>query len=163
MAKKRSKLRLKSAKSKVLKALDTIIRFNNSEQTDDILSVTDIYQVDASTNTVRFTLEFNTIGVAATTDAFLEDIHAGKVRLVDKGKDSLRDISIGKNKEISGKFLQIDSIVTATPVTPLPTDLKVNFSIIGGVSNRTYTIPPARFKDVGDSFIIDIQIFFYSL
>lgn len=161
MAKKN--VRTKANKIKLTKALQTIRSFSSEESSLNGVTLTDLYQVNNSSNDVSFALDFKNFGVAATTDAVLHDVNGSDTSLVNKATGSISNKVVGTNSGVDGKFLNITSAVTASSQTPVPVDLKVEFSISGGVAPRTYIITSATFNSVGDTIIIDISIFFFHL
>ena len=157
----------KATKLKMIKAAQTLNAFP-SEKNDtpaskalNVLPVTDTYILGKTGSGVTFSLIFNNKGVGALTDAELHNVTDPDKVLVKGGRDSQINIAIGTDNNLNAIFLNINAVVAATNLTPLPSDLDVDFSITGGIVPRTYTIPPAQFKNVGDSFIIDISIFLF--
>ncbi len=163
MAKKTKKVS-KAAKVKLTRALETIRAFNAEEALLKSVSLTDLYQVNNTLpNQVTFNLDFKNFGTATLTDAVLHDVNGTDKILLNKVSGSITNQPIDTNKEADGKFLNITSVVTATNQTPVPQDLKVDFSIAGGMASKSYAIPSATFNSVGDSIIIDISIFFFHI
>lgn len=162
MAKKTKKVS-KAAEVKLAKALETIRAFSTEEASLNGVALRDIYQVNKdSLNQITFTLDFRNFGVSAVTDsAVLHDVNGTDKTLVSGVTGSILNEPVGTNEEANGKFLNILSSVMATNETPVPQDLKVDFSITGGAAPRNYTIPNATFNSVGDRIIIDISIFFF--
>ncbi|MEO6685204.1 MAG: hypothetical protein ABIN24_04535 [Dyadobacter sp.] len=162
MAKKKN-VKTKANKLRLANAVQILKGFTTGLNSDDVISFTDLYQVNNSSSPITFTLQFNNIGVGATTDAVLHDVHSGDVIKADKARDSLINIPVDTNKNVDGKFLNIKSEVTATSLTPVPDDLKVAFSISGGTENKNFILPDAKFESSGNSIFIDISIFFFHI
>lgn len=161
----------KAAKKKLLKALDTLDAFSaNASDKDtsdsavqDILNITDTYRINNTGDTVRFDLIYKTKGVGALTNGKLHNAitSTDKIIVTDE-RDSIVNHIIDIDQMANRTFLEMRSIVAATNLTtPFPADLDVEFSISGGVVKKTFTIPPASFKAVGDQIILDISIFFF--
>lgn len=121
---------------------------------DIILS--DLYDVNSSGNMVSFTLRFNNIGVATTTDVFL-----GPDQKASDEHGSLIDFPVDTNTNVAKKFLKIYSVITTTNLTPLPDHVKVDFIIKGGARQVSYPLPDYQLNEAGDSVNLDISIFFF--
>lgn len=146
---------LKSIQNRLAKAVNTLKSFSiGTVQGNDII-LNDLYQVNDSENPVTFTIRFNNIGVATSTDIFLDNN-----LLQDKILESIIDFPIGANKNVAGKFLKIFSAILVTPLTPVPDDLKVDFSISGGASTVSYPLPSFKINAAGDKVNLNISIFF---
>lgn len=152
----------KAAKQKLLKAADVIKNFSSVSAIGDIINITDSYRINNNGSPLTFSLVFNTVGVGAITTAVLHDaINDVDLPVVKDARDSLVDQPINTDTVANRKFLKISSTVAATPLTAVPVNLDVDFSISGGIENTSYPIPAASFKAVGDQVILDISIFFF--
>lgn len=153
----------KAKKLRLLKALTTLKTFSAGEAKGNTVSVTDTCQVNNSAGPITFTLEFNNIGSAATTDAVLHDVTGTDTTLANNAKDSLFDVAVASNATADGKFLNIKSLVTATSETHVPANLDAQLTINGGVNQKVIPLNSARFEASGDTIIIDISIFFFHI
>ncbi len=160
----------KATKMKLMKAATAIQDFSGTTLTKDktdspllaILNVTDSYRLLNNKSDITFTLKFLNVGVGATTNAVLADALTDKeISIVKDERDSLINHAIKKDNIVNRKFLNLRTTITATELTTLPAALKVEFTIFGGIQDKTYEIPKASFKNKGESIIIDISIFFF--
>lgn len=156
--------------AKMNKATETIENFSESssekDTTDsalqDILNITGTYRIKNTGDRLTFKLIFLTEGVGAVTDGVLHDVNAPVDKpVVTQEKDSIEDKFIVIDTEANRKFLNIQSLIVATNLTTVPADLNAEFSISGGVSFKSFPIPPASFINVGDQIILEISIFFF--
>lgn len=149
-------------KKKLINAGETLKNFATSSAVENILNVTDIYDVNNAGTLVTFDLVFLTKGVGAITTAVLHDaITSVDLPIATDERDSLIKHPIKIDSVVNRKFLKMVAKVAATNLTPVPADLKVNFILSGGASDKNIPIPPASFKEVGDQVIIDFSIFFF--
>lgn len=152
MAKKKI---LKSTQTKLAKAAAALKSFSSGIVSGNTIILSDLYIVADSGNNVTFTLSFNNIGSAASTDVFLNNqLSQGKL------KDSVINFPLGTNDAVSGKFMKLFSTVAVTNLTPLPDKLKAEFSISGGTAPKSYPLPDFTFNAAGDKASLDISIFF---
>ncbi len=134
-------------------SVQTLKAFSHSVISGNDIILNDKYQVDASSNQITFSLEFNNVGAATTTDVFLDSL-----KKVDAANGSLINSLVDTDLNVDGKFLKIFSAVTATSLTPLPDDLKVDFTISGGVNDVTYPLSAFKLNAAGDTVNLDIEI-----
>jgi hypothetical protein len=146
---------LKSTQNKLAKAVDVLKSFSTGVVQGNDIILNDLYLVNDTDNPVTFTILFNNVGVATSTDVFLDNN-----LLKEKILGSITDFPVGTNKSVAGKFLKIFSAILVTPLTPVPDDLKVDFSISGGASNVSYPLPSFKISAAGDKVNLDISIFF---
>lgn len=139
-------------------AIQTIKAFTTGVVSGNDIILNDKYQVDASNNQVTFTLEFNNIGVATSTDVFLDN-----VQLANAAHGSLIDFSVDTDINVDGKFLKIFSAIVISTLTPLPDNLEVDFTIKGGIKSVNYPLPVFKLNAVGETVNLDISIFFFHL
>lgn len=152
MAKKKI---LKSTQNKIAKAVDILKSFSDSSVSGSDIILNGIYLVNGSSDPVTLTMLFNNIGVATSTDVLLDNNS-----LKSKIQGSLTNFVVGTNAAVAGKFLKVFSAVGASNLTPVPDDLKIDFSLSGGVSTVSYPLPPFKLNKVGDKVNISISIFF---
>lgn len=151
--------------NKVASTLKTFTDANSvtaSSTTGPIIPITDVYAIGNSGNQVTFDLVYNTKGVGALTDASLHSAATPNQIIGTPGmKDSLQNILVGTDTSINGSILKIQSIVTASPLTPVPAALDVDFTLNGGNATKNFPVSPGQFNKVGDSFILDITIIIF--
>jgi len=116
-------------------------------------SLTDIYQVDETNKLVKIDLIIGDIGQASISTIKIDDDV-----LVNEHLGTLVDFSIGKNKAIVNRFLNITTIVTDVNTEHNRTG--IDFSIRGGVSPYHYVLSKQVINQ-GDSVAYKIEIFFY--
>jgi len=116
-------------------------------------ALTDIYQVDESNKLVKIDLIIGDIGQASISTIKIDDDV-----LVNEHLGTLVDFSIGKNKAIVNRFLNITTIVTDVNTEHNRTG--IDFSIRGGVSPYHYVLSKQVINQ-GDSVAYKIEIFFY--
>jgi hypothetical protein len=160
----------KAAKLNLVKAADIIEKFSSSSAEkdlsdsplQDILNITETYRIKNDGTPLAFTLRYRNPGVGAISNGKLHNPLTSKnTVIVNKEKDSLINHSIAVDTVANKQFLEIRSTVAASDLTPVPTDLSVEFSISGGVEDKEFSIPASAFKEVGDQIILDISIFFF--
>jgi hypothetical protein len=163
MAKKAKKKKLtRAGMLKLVKAGETLRTFSTRTALEDVLTVTDIYDVNKDGKDIIFDLIFTTRGVGAITNAVLHDAMTGEDSPVATDElDSIRAHPINTDIVVNRKFLKMRSLITASNETPVPAGLEVNFTISGGVAPKTYAIPPATFTEVGSQVELLISIFFF--
>lgn len=123
-----------------------------------VVTITDFYSIGNSGNSITFDLVFNNKGVGALTDATLHRPNLDDKELLNGGRDSQMNILVGKDNDLDVTTLNVKSVVAATEFTTVPAPLKVVFTLKGGKSYQTFTIPARKFNKVGDIFILDFTI-----
>lgn len=151
MAKKKI---LKSTQNKITKAVSTLKSFSDSAVSGSDIILNGIYLINDSDNPVVLTILFNNIGIAASTEVMLDNN-----TIPPKVQGSLQNFVVGTNKEVAGKFIRIFSAAAATNLTPVPDDLKIDFSLSGGAGTVSYPLPPFTLSEVGSKVNISISIF----
>ena len=126
-----------------------------------VISITDVYTIGNTGSPITFNLVFKTKGVGALTDAVLHNVTSPDKPIVTGGQDSLLNISLGIDRDLNGIILKVKSVVTATNLTPLPSALDVEFSLMGGQVTKTFPLPDRQFNNMGDSFILDFTIIIF--
>lgn len=152
MAKKKI---LKSTQNKIAKAVDVLKSFSDASVSGNDIILNAIYLVNDTADAVKLTMQFNNIGAATSTDIMLDSS-----TLSSKIQGSVQDFVVGTNAAAAGKFLKVFSAVAATNLTPVPDDLKIDFSLSGGASTVSYPFPPFTLNKVGDKANLSISIFF---
>lgn len=146
--------------NKLLKAVSELNTFTAITTEDTTIHLDDIYKlINNSDEIITFSLLFYNIGVATTTNAYLE-----KTKILGPINGSINDFSIEKNNNLNGKTLSIiSSIATTEQSEPyLPADFKATLVIKGGKSTIKYAIEnQIKLENVGDTILLNISIFFY--
>ena len=116
-------------------------------------SLTDVYQVDETNKLVKIDLIIGDIGQASISTIKMDD-----EVLLSEHIGTIADFSIGRNKAIVNRFLNITTIVT--DVSQDHNRTGIDFSIRGGVSPYHYVLSKQVINQ-GDSVAYKIEIFFY--
>jgi hypothetical protein len=116
-------------------------------------SLTDVYQVDDSNRLVKIDLIIGDIGQSSISTIKIDD-----QVLLSEHLGTVVDFSVGKNKAIVNRFLNITTIVT--DVNQDHNRTGIDFSIKGGVSPYHYVLSKQVINQ-GDSVAYKIEIFFY--
>lgn len=144
----------KATQNKIAKAADVLKSFSDSSVSGTDIVLNGIYLVNGSAGPVVLTMLFNNIGAATSTDIMLDTN-----TLAPKVQGSVTDFAVGTNAAVAGKFIKVFSAVAATNLTPVPDDLKVDFSLSGGAGPVSYPLPAFKLNNVGDKVNISISIF----
>ena len=116
-------------------------------------SLTDVYQVNDTSKLVKIDLIIGDIGQASISTIKIDD-----EVLVSEHLGTLTDFSVGRNKSIVNRFLNITTIVTDVNTEHNRTG--IDFSITGGVNPYHYALSKQVINQ-GDSVGYKIEIFFY--
>jgi hypothetical protein len=146
----------KATITKVSKAAETLQSFSSATVVGNDIILNSIYLVTDSPNNVIVNLEFSNTGIAALSEVMLNntDLPNGKI------KGSVINFPVGSNSSVKGSFLKIFSALAVTNKTPVPDDLKVNFTLSGGQSDAEFILPEFKLQKTGDNVNLNLSIFF---
>ena len=118
-------------------------------------SLTDIYMVDDSGKEVKLNL-----GIGAAKQKSLSKIKLGRNILLDEHEGSVKNLHLGSNASLKGKFLNIKTVVT--DINGLPNETFLELGITGGpIGDFNSKLSKTVLND-GDSVFYEIEIFFFN-
>ena len=118
-------------------------------------SLTDIYMVDNSEKEIKINLN-----IGAAMQKGLSRIKLGRTVLLDQHEGSVKNLSLGSNAGVKGKFLNIKTVVI--DIAGLPNETFLELEITGGVNGKFSSSLSKTVLNDGDSVFYEIEIFFFN-
>ena len=124
------------------------------------LLTTDKYEIDKAGKYINFNLMFNNYSATSVSTVVLSDVDSGDITLIDAREGFLLAIDVNSDDALSGKFLKIQSTVSAGTTEEFPELLDIVLSIYGGKTPKDFSVKPASITSSGDVFNVNFTIFF---